>query len=251
MIPIPITSHFGTTEIMIFIISKSLRLILTVKRCDEEGRLVEDTRTSCQKQRSKFCEPQLLDQLRVVPPDCPALYCIGNGSCCSFPFPSKLRKCFCSPCRLQNATSKSIETDQLIRFSPGLYSPLQCSQTVCFCADIHTGEEYPGTRSNDIGSFDCDYAGNVFSILEGNGQLCGQQVWYRTSGNHQYVQIWNLSCSNCAAYLLLKFLGLSEGKRVRDELTKCKFTPEVKFCTHIDSIYQMLYLSFNAPKIGP
>ena len=99
MIPIPITSHFGTTEIMIFIISKSLRLILTVKRCDEEGRLVEDTRTSCQKQRSKFCEPQLLDQLRVVPPDCPALYCIGNGSCCSFPFHIMLRKFFLNPCR--------------------------------------------------------------------------------------------------------------------------------------------------------
>ena len=184
MIPIPITSHFGTTEIMIFIISKSLRLILTVKRCDEEGRLIEDTRTSCQKQRSKFCEPQLLDQLRVVPPDCPALYCIGNGSCCSFPFHSMLRKFVGSPCSGAKRHLWKHQTDQLINFSPGLYSPLQCSQTVCFCADIHTGEEYPGTRSNDIGSFDCDYAGNVFSILEGNGQLCGQQVWYRTSGHH-------------------------------------------------------------------
>ena len=52
------------------------------------------------------------------------------------------------------------------------------SLSECYCVDVNTGVEYPGTRSQGMGTFDCDYAGNVFSIVDGNGQRCGQQVLY-------------------------------------------------------------------------
>ncbi|KAL5264513.1 hypothetical protein ACHWQZ_G005564 [Mnemiopsis leidyi] len=106
--------------------------------CDDEGNLVEDTRGHCEIERSKYCEPQNLDGIIVVPPDCPALHCLYSG----------------------------------------LYNPLQCNVSLseCYCVDVNTGVEYPGTRSQGMGTFDCDYAGNVFSIVEGNGQRCGQQT---------------------------------------------------------------------------
>lgn len=56
---------------------------------------------------------------------------------------------------------------------------------------MDTGVEYPGTRSSDIGSFDCDYVGNTFSILHGNEGRCGQQVSGFTA--HFTVDIGNLS----------------------------------------------------------
>ena len=73
-------------------------------------------------------------------------------------------------------------------YSQGLYSPLQCSSSECHCVDVNTGEEYPGTRSEEVGTFDCDYAGNTFNIEEGNGGLCGEQVCEET-------------CLNCVKYV--------------------------------------------------
>ena len=95
------TQHLAGTKVSLFVIAiyriestftgSSLRhgdhvlcglhfTFTLLQLCDEQGDLVEDTRSECERQRSLQCEPQLVGALSYLPPDCGALFCTDTGN---------------------------------------------------------------------------------------------------------------------------------------------------------------------------